>query len=219
MDDENKKKSDKLKAEIDWKFGEIINDHNEKIAAQDEKINEQKKEIIAANNKKALLSEIHNQSNILSNKMNKYIMKLGIGFNSLYNSCKVLYIRKICDFILEGLINKYQNSMVLTRYNFQNEIGTIFPLIVLKNDLHKISKYYLNLLIDYLMETKQNCCTIANMNRINDKAILPNIKEVFYILLNKSLKNANGFTLDIEDMTGIVLEKNQANKEELTDLQ
>ena len=69
------------------------------------------------------------------------------------------------------------------------------------------------------METKQNCCTIANMNRINDKAILPNIKEVFYILLNKSLKNANGFTLDIEDMTGIVLEKNQANKEELTDLQ
>ena len=141
MDDENKKKSEKLKAEIDWKFGEIINDHNEKIAAQEEKINEQKKEIIAANNKKALLSEIHNQSNILSNKMNKYIMKLGIGFNSLYNSCKVLYIRKICDFILEGLINKYQNSMVLTRYNFQNEIGTIFPLIVLKNDLHKISKY------------------------------------------------------------------------------
>ena len=123
-------------------------------------------------------------------------MKLGIGFNSLYNSCKVLYIRKICDFILEGLINKYQNSMVLTRYNFQNEIGTIFPLIVLKNDLHKISKYYLNLLIDYLMETKQNCCTIANMNRINDKAILPNIKEVFYIPLNKRLKNANGFTLD-----------------------
>ena len=48
------------------------------------------------------------------------------------------------------------------------------------------------------METKQNCCTIANMNRINDKAILPNIKEVFYILLNKSLKNANGFTLDID---------------------
>ena len=217
-DDENKKKMEKLKSDIESKFCEIINAQNEKIAAQDQKINEQKDEIIEANKKIALLSEIQNQSDILSNKMNKYTMKLGTGFNSLYNSCKVLYIRKICDFILEGLINKYQNSLALTRYNFQNEAGTIFPLIVFKNDIHKMSKYYLSLLIDYLMETKQNCSAIVHMNIINDKALLPIMKEVFFILLNKSQTNSNEFTLDIEDMTGVVLGNNQMD-EELTDLE
>ena len=198
---------------------ETIAAQDETIAAQDETINEQKNEIISANNKIAILSEIQNQSSILSNKMNKYLIKLGTGFNSLFNSCKVLYIRKVCDFILDGLINKYQNSMALTRYNFQNDVGTIFPLIVFKNDLHKISKYHLNLLIDYLMETKQNCSAIVHMNRIDDKAILPIMKEVFYVLLNKSPKNSNGFSLDIVDMTGILLEDNRANDEEITDLE
>ena len=78
-DDENKKKMEKLKSDIESKFSEIIN-------AQNEKINDQKDEIMEANKKIALLSEIQNQSDILSNKMNKYIMKLGTGFNSLYNS-------------------------------------------------------------------------------------------------------------------------------------
>ena len=107
--------------------------------------------------------------------------------------------------------------MALTRYNFQNEVESIFPLIVFKNDIHKISKFYLNLLIDYLMEIKQNCSAIVHMNRINDEALLPIMKEVFYILLNKSQTNSNEFTLDIEDMTGVVLGNNQMD-EELTDL-
>ena len=76
----------KLKSDIESKFSEIINAQNEKIAAQEQKINDQKEEIMEANKKIALLSEIQNQSTILSNKMNKYIMKLGTGFNSLYNS-------------------------------------------------------------------------------------------------------------------------------------
>ena len=107
--------------------------------------------------------------------------------------------------------------MALTRYNFQNEVESIFPLIVFKNDIHKISKFYLNLVIDYLMETKQNCSAIVHMNRINDEALLPIMKEVFYILLNKSQKNSNEFTLDIEDMICVVLDNNQMD-EELTDL-
>ena len=52
------------------------------VKAQNQKINDQKIEIvIAANNKIALLSEIQNQSGIFSNKMNKNILKLGKGFN------------------------------------------------------------------------------------------------------------------------------------------
>ncbi len=56
---------------------------NEKISTQDEKLNEKKNEIMAINNKISILSEIQNQSCILSNKMNKYIMILVTGFNSL----------------------------------------------------------------------------------------------------------------------------------------
>jgi len=55
----------KLKSDIESKFCEIINAQNEKIAAQDQKINDQKDEIIEANNKILLLSEIQNQSGIL----------------------------------------------------------------------------------------------------------------------------------------------------------
>jgi len=56
---------------------------NEKISTQDEKLNEKKNEIMDINNKISILSEIQNQSCILSNKMNKYIMILVTGFNSL----------------------------------------------------------------------------------------------------------------------------------------
>jgi len=56
------------------------------------------------------------------------------------------------------------------------------------------------------------------MNRINDEALLPIMKEVFYILLNKSQTNSNEFTLDIEDMICVVLDNNQMD-EELTDLE
>jgi len=78
--------------------------------------------------------------------------------------------------------------MALTKSTFQNNVGTIFSLIVFRNDLHKISKYYLNLLIYYLMETKQICNAFVHMNRIDDKAILPIMKEVFYRLLKKKPK-------------------------------
>ena len=101
------------------------------------------------------------------------------------------------------IYKKMKQFLPIMNY-LQNNVGTIFPLIVFKNNLHKISKYY-NLLIDYLMETKQNFSVIVHMNRIDDNAILTISKEVFYILLNKSQKNSNGFTLDIEDMTAILL--------------
>ena len=69
------------------------------------------------------------------------------------------------------------------------------------------------------METKQISYAIIHINRIDDIVILPIIKEVYYILLNKSQKNYNGFSLDIVDMTGIFSEDNQMNDEEITDLE
>ena len=107
-------------------------------------------------------------------------MCLGTQFNHLFNSCKVLFLRKICDFILEGLINKYKPSIALTAYNFTNNAGNKFPLMVFHEDVEGFSKLYLNTIIDYLMETKQNCSSI--MNRLDDISI-PIMKEVFYIFL------------------------------------
>ena len=54
-----------------------------KLQLKEKKKMNKKNEIMAINNKISILSEIRNQSCILSNKMNKYIMKLGTGFNSL----------------------------------------------------------------------------------------------------------------------------------------
>ena len=143
---------------------------------------------------------------------------MGTQFNCLFNSCKAHYIYKTRDFILEGLINKYKNSIALTKYKFQNKAKTIFPLIVFKNDVSKISKYELNLIIDYLMETKQNCSDIIHLNRINDEISVPIMKELFYILLNKSKtkKNNNNreFDLNIKDMADIILEKINQEKED-----
>ena len=62
----------------------------------------------------------------------------------------------------------------------------------------KYQKYYLNLLIEI---------TWWKQNRIDDKAILHIMKKAFYMLLNKSQKNFNGFNFVIENMTGICVRK------------
>ena len=62
----------------------------------------------------------------------------------------------------------------------------------------KYQKYYLYLLIEI---------TCWKQNRIDDKAILHIMKKAFYMLLNKSQKNFNGFNFVIENMTGISVRK------------
>ena len=53
--------------------------------------------------------------------------------------------------------------------------------MVFNKDIKNISKYEINLIIDFLMETKQNYSLIVHMN-ICDKISIP----IIYILLNKS---------------------------------
>ena len=62
----------------------------------------------------------------------------------------------------------------------------------------KYQKYYLYLLIEI------TCC---KQHIIDDKAILHIMKKAFYMLLNKSQKNFNGFNFLIENMTGISVRK------------
>ena len=181
-----------------------LDGHNVKINEQNEKINEQ-------NEKINLLLKIQYQSDIYSKKVNEYIMNIGGKFTCLFNSCKVLYIRKICDFILEGLINNYESSVALTTTTFINNRNVSFKLIVFTKDIKNISKYVLNLIVDFLMETKQNCSSIVHMNK-SDNISKPLMKELFYILLNKAQQNSNNeFSLEIKEMANILLDNTEDN--------
>ena len=161
-ENENKKKFEAFKEEIQNQFNkekkEIASKFGLIIDAQNEQIN-------AQNTKIALLAEINHQSEIHSQEMNKYILNLGTKFNYLLNTCKVLFIRKICDFIIEGLIKRYRSSMTVTKFYSINNAKTKFQLIVFHEDVAGNSKYYLNTIIDFLMETIQYCSSIVHMKK------------------------------------------------------
>ena len=167
------------------------------------------------NSKISLLSEIVNQKKIYFNKVKEYILSKGIKFDSLYNSCKVMFVRKICDFILDGLIRNYKLYLVKTKDIFKNNNGITFNLIVFRKDVP--DKYAKNLLIDYIMEIKQQCSLIIHMNNFNEINI-PIMKELFYIIMNDGESkddNNNNFNLNIKQMTNIILECNNEKEEKL----
>jgi hypothetical protein len=80
-----------------------------------------------------------------------------------------MFARKICIFILDGIINKYPCSLALTKCEFNNAKGNKFKLIVFKKDIQKTSKYHLNLIINFLIETKQNTSGKSHINDIDFK--------------------------------------------------
>ena len=67
-----------------------------------------------------------------------------------------LCLQKNFNFIIDGIINKSPPSLVLTKCEFNNAKWNQFKLNVFKKDIQETSKYHLNLIIDFLMETKQN---------------------------------------------------------------
>ena len=193
-----------------------IKGQNKTIEGQNKTIEGQNKTINEQNEKIALLYEIQNQSDKNSKLIKEYLMSLGTQWNSLYNSCKVLFIRKTCDFILEGIISNYSNSIALTKKRFKNNRGIEFPLMVFINDINGINKFSLNLIADFLMETKQNCSSIMHLNS-KDKISEPIMKELFFILLDVSNdKKNNEYNLEISDKANILFDNNsnEVNYEE-----
>ena len=193
-----------------------IEGQNKTIEGQNKAIEVQNKTIEGQNEKIVLLYEIQNQSDKNSKLIKEYLMSLGTQWNSLYNSCKVLFIRKTCDFILEGIITNYSNSIALTKKRFKNNRGIEFPLMVFINDINGINKFSLNLIADFLMETKQNCSSIIHLNS-KDKISEPIMKELFFILLDVSNdKKNNEYNLEISDKANILFDNNsnEVNYEE-----
>ena len=203
--------------EVDKKIEAVRQELNKRITAQDLKIIAQENKIIVQNkkiknlnNKIALLSAINQQSEIYSSKLSDYTLKLGTGFNKLINSFKVLYIRKICNFVLDGLINKYTNSLALTEDTFINSRDYEFKLMVFRNSINGISFFKLNLIIDFLMETKNNSSAIIHINKDD----IPVMKELFFVFFNKEhngdKRGNNQFVINIKEMTDLILSNNDA---------
>ena len=204
------------------KIEKMSQEFNDRINQQASEIIKLKKTIKNQNNKLAILSEINNQSEISSIKMKDYLLNLGRQFNELLNCCKIMFARKICNFILDGIINKYPRSLALTKCEFINAKGNQFKLIVFKKDIQETSKYHLNLIIDFLMETKQNTSGKIHINDID----FPALKEIFFILFDKvpvademegndkNISNDAHFQINIQEMVDLIFKKkNKKNLE------
>ena len=208
--------------QIEEKIEKISQEFNKKITEQNDRINQQDMEIIKLrkkiknqDNKLAILSEINNQSEKSSIKMKDYLLKLGRQFNELLNCCKIMFARKICNFILDGIIRKYLRSLALTKYVFTNVRGNKFKLIVFKNSIQGESKYHLNLIIDFLMETKQDTSGKIHINDID----FPSLKEIFFILFDKdpikseiegndeNISDDVHFQINIQEMVDFIFKK------------
>ena len=197
------------------KLNKKITEQNDRINQQDMEIIKLRKKIKNQDNKLAILSEINNQSEKSSIKMKDYLLKLGRQFNELLNCCKIMFARKICNFILDGIMRKYLRSLALTKYVFTNVRGNKFKLIVFKNSIQGESKYHLNLIIDFLMETKQDTSGKIHINDID----FPSLKEIFFILFDKdpikneiegndeNISDNIHFQINIQEMVDFIFKK------------
>lgn len=193
---------------IELKLNQVIKD-NKRIMKENK---EKNKRLDEMNVITSLLLEIHNNEKIYSNKVDKYVMELGKHYNSILNSCRVLFVRKICDFILEGIINNYRPSLAKTKTKFQDSNDLKFNLLVFKKNTK--DKFAKNLIIDYLMETKRQCSRIIHLNKF-DENNLPMMKELFFLILNKTEQGKrNDYVLNCGEMANFIL-GNQNKDDEL----
>lgn len=193
--------------ELKNKTNELENETNE----LKNETNELKSEIGEQNKKIYLLSEIYHESDKFSKKIENNLIDLRTQFNKVINTFKVLYIRKICNFIIKELINRYHDNIALTKYKFKNNVGHDFSLTVVLRDLYKISKKKITSLFDFLWDTQKNCSKLIHLNNVR----LPIVKEIFYTLINKDIKDKKKDTLfvDISEMVKLLFEKMEDEKE------
>ena len=186
---------------------ELKNEMNIKIGLLEKKNQRQ-------NSKIGLLNEIINQSEIFHHRNTEF---LKVKVNALTNSFKVLYIRKISNFILDGIINKYKKKLAKTEKIYGPE-NNKFCIIVAKQDIKKISKYQINLIFDFLRYNKQISSKIIHLR---EKSFNIQI-EVFYQLINeyqgkRKIKGKNKKqSINIGEMVNIIFgnENNIEQKEE-----
>ena len=142
-------------------------------------LNTKKINFIKANNK--------NKNDNIATKKEKFIKldeneedkNINMKLNCVINVLKVIYYRKIANFILDGLVKKYPNSLGVTSSKFYNQRSK-FNLVIA---IEEINIYQINLIVDFLMHAKEKASSIIH---INEKTY---VQKTIFNLYIKNIRN------------------------------
>ena len=109
-------------------------------------------------------------------------ININMKLNCVINAFKVIYYRKIANFILDGVVKKYPNSLGVTSSKFFNQRSK-FNLIIAIEEIKEINIYQINLIVDFLMHIKEKTSSIIH---INEKT---NIQKTIFNLYIKNIRN------------------------------
>ena len=189
----------KYKSKINKKFEEL----EEKIKEKSKKDKEElESKLFELKKNIGILTEINIESEkYINNNLIKTINNMNFKLNNILNAFKVLYIRKIANLILDGLVNKYKDSLGVTSKKFYNQ-RLKFNLIVAIKEIEKIDIYQINLIFDFLMHIKEKCSSIIHLN---EKNIVQ--KEIFNLYIKDMRGEKEDEIIKINEMVGVLFEK------------
>ena len=159
------------------------------------------------NIKFGISNEIARQTEIKC-KLNDQILNSKL--NNLINAFKVLYLRKLSNLIIDRIVTKHKDNLAKSKKIFGDGVNK-FSIIIAKKDISEISKYHINLLLDFLYYMKSFCSRIIHLKK---KGGVNYEKEIFYGLLDQYLgeKSQNSMKnkgiIDIDDVINLIFKKN-----------
>ena len=158
------------------------------------------------NIKFGISNEIARQTEIKC-KLNDQILNSKL--NNLINAFKVLYLRKLSNLIIDRIVTKHKDNLAKSKKIFGDGANK-FSIIIAKKDISEISKYHINLLLDFLYYMKSFCSRIIHLKK---KGGVNYEKEIFYGLLDQYLgeKSQNSMKnkgiIDIDDVINLIFKK------------
>ena len=194
----DKSEIDKLDAPFQL-FRNYIESLIEEERAQFKKeIDDLKAKMIQNTIKLDLSNEIRKQSDIYNRNNNEL---LNAKINALTNSFKVLYYRKICNLVIDKIIEKHKKDLAKTEKIFGD--STKFGVIFAVNDIQKIPKRNVNLLIDFLMHIRKISSRIIHFKKL-DKFNIPNKMFLELLDIYKGKESSAKKILEIKDINNII---------------
>jgi RNA recognition motif-containing protein len=187
-----------------------------------EKLNKNQKEIIKINKENKENKEKLNELNkkfgleIFLRTQTKYFYKkklniLNSKLNTVINSYKILYIRKFTHFILNSLITEYENCFALSEKIFKDK-NYQFRILVATKNIKKVSKFHINLIIDFLNFINNYSSKIIHINITDYNFQKDFIYEIFDSNNNISIKNND--IVKIQDISNIIF-KNEIEEKKI----
>ena len=212
--DSERRHNDKLNKTNDKlnKTNDKLNKTNDKLNKTNEELNKTKDELHKlkknTNIKIGLLSQIIKQSNIY-NKNNNKLLESKIDF--LKNILLVMYKRKLTNLITLDIINANKNDLAITKHKFG--VDKKFGIIVAKKDINGISKYKINLLLDFLRHIKQLSSKVIHMKKVKQFKLKNEIFSEFLkeYKFHKKSEDENGL-LQTKDIINFIFGEERQEK-------